>query len=81
MKPVLLLAIMKHDFDPGQLFKIDPQLKDWPRDSSLQLLDAGVLIKAEHDVSHKEYLSTPSSHLLHHHHAPAYHVIKHPSPN
>jgi len=66
MKPVLLLAITKHEFNPGQLFKIDPQLKDKPRDSHLQLSDTGVLIKAERDASPKEYPSFQSLHdLLH----------------
>src|SRR5882724_11090899 len=55
VKPVLPLAIMKHDFDPSQLFKINLQLKDQPRDSSLQLSDTSVLIKAEQDASPKEY--------------------------
>ena len=61
--PVFLLAITKHEFDPGQLFKIDPQLKDKPRDGHLQLSEAGVLIKAEWDTYPKEY---PSFCSLHH---------------
>jgi len=59
---VLLLAITQHEFDLMQLSKIDPQLKDRPKDSSLQLSDAGVLIKAKQDSSPKEY---PSFHSLH----------------
>ena len=35
MKPTLLLVITKHEFDPGQIFKIDPQLRDQPRDGHL----------------------------------------------
>ena len=61
-KPTLLLAIIKHKFDPGQLFKINPQLKDKPKDMHLQLLDMGVLIKAEKDASPKEYPSFQSLH-------------------
>ena len=41
---------------------IDPQMKDKPRDAKLQLSDAGILIKAESDMSPKEY---PSFHSLH----------------
>jgi len=37
MRPALLLEIAKHEFDPGQLFKINPQMKDQPKDSHLQL--------------------------------------------
>jgi len=50
VKPTLLLVITKHEFDPGQLFKINPQMKDKPRDTKLQLSDAGILIKAERDT-------------------------------
>jgi len=62
VKPALLLAITKHELDPGQLFKIDPQMKDRPKDAQLQLSDAGVLIKAERDGSPKEYPSFRSLH-------------------
>ena len=62
VKPVLLLAIVKHEFDPGQLFKIDPQLRVKPGDSRLQLSDTGILIKAERDASPKEYPSFCSLH-------------------
>ena len=55
VKPALLLAIVKHEFDPGQMFKIDPQMRDKPRDSHLKLSEAGVLIKAKRDASPKEY--------------------------
>jgi len=58
VKPALLLAITKHEFNPGQLFKINPQLKDWPKDTHLQLSEAGILIKAERDMSPKEYPSS-----------------------
>src|SRR5882672_3717395 len=79
VKPALLLAITKHELDPGQLFKIDPQMKDRPKDAQLQLSDAGVLIKAERDGSPKEYpsfrsLHDPPPHLFQHHHAPAHRV-------
>jgi len=50
MKPVLLLAIAKHKFDPGQIFKSDPQLRDKPRDGHLQLSEAGILIKSKRDI-------------------------------
>jgi len=66
VKPVLLLAITKHEFDPGQLFKINPQLKDKPRDSHLQLSDTGVLMKTERDAFPKEYPSFRSLHNLLH---------------
>jgi len=62
MKPVLLLAIAKHKFDPGQIFKSDPQLRDKPRDGHLQLSEACVLIKAKRDMSPKEYPSFQSLH-------------------
>jgi len=62
VRPVLLLAIAKHKFDPGQLFKIDPQMKDQPKDSHLQLSEASILIKAERDASPKEYPSFRSLH-------------------
>jgi len=62
VRPALLLAIAKHEFDPGQLFKIDPQMKDRPKDSHLQLSEAGILIKAERDASPKEYPSFRSLH-------------------
>jgi len=62
VKPALLLAIVKHEFDPGQIFKIDPQMRDKPRDGHLQLSEAGVLIKAERDASPKEYPSFRSLH-------------------
>jgi len=55
MKP-MLLVIAKHKFNLGQLFKINPQLKDKPRDGHLQLSEAGVLIKAERDASPKNTL-------------------------
>ena len=51
MKPALLLAITKHEMDPGQLFKVDPQLKDRPKDAHLQLSDMGIIIKAKRDAS------------------------------
>src|SRR5882724_13241022 len=35
VRPALLLAIAKHEFDPGQIFKIDPQMRDKPRDGHL----------------------------------------------
>src|SRR5467141_936153 len=59
---MLLLAIAKNKFDPGQLFKINPQMKDWHKDSHLQLSEAGILIKAERDTSPKEYASFRSLH-------------------
>jgi len=62
VRPALLLAITKHEFDPGQIFKIDPQMRDKPRDGHLQLSEAGVLIKAERDASPKEYPSFRSLH-------------------
>src|SRR5882672_12505309 len=62
VKPTLLLAIVKHEFDPGQILKIDPQMRDKPRDGHLQLSEAGVLIKAERDASPKEYPSFRSLH-------------------
>jgi len=62
VRPALLLAIAKHEFDPGQIFKIDPQMRDKPRDGHLQLSEAGVLIKAERDASPKEYPSFRSLH-------------------
>jgi len=46
VRPALLLAIAKHEFDLGQIFKIDPQMRDKPRDGHLQLSEAGILIKA-----------------------------------
>ena len=62
VKPTLLLVIAKHKFNPSQIFIIDPQLKDKPRDGHLQLSEAGVLIKAERDTSPKEYPSFQSLH-------------------
>jgi len=62
VKPTLLLAITKHEFDPGQIFKIDPQLRDKPRDRHLQLSETGVLNKGEKDTSPKEYPSFQSLH-------------------
>ena len=62
VKPALVLAIPKHKLNPGQLYKIDPQLKDRPMDSHLQLSEAGIFIKAERDESPKEY---PSFRYLH----------------
>jgi len=62
VKPALLLAIIKHELDPGHLFKIDPQMKDRPKDMQLQLSDAGILVKAERDGSPKEYPSFRSLH-------------------
>ena len=57
VRPALLLAITKHEFDLGQIFKIDPQMRDKPRDGHLQLSEAGILIKAERDASPREYPS------------------------
>jgi len=62
VKPALLLAITKHKLDPGQLFKINPQMKDRPKDTQLQLSDAGILVKAERDGLPKEYPSFRSLH-------------------
>jgi len=62
VKLALLLAIIKHELDPGHLFKVNPQLKDRPKDAQLQLSDVGIIIKVERDVSPKEY---PSYHALH----------------
>ena len=62
VRPTLLLVNSKHDFDPGFLFKLDPQMKDRPKDSALQLSDTGIFIRAECDASPKEY---PSFHSLH----------------
>ena len=62
VKPVLLLVITKHELDLGQLFKIDPQMKDRPKDAHLQLSDMGILVKAERDGSPKEYPSFRSLH-------------------
>src|SRR5882724_6036668 len=62
VRPALLLAISKHDFDPGHLFKLDPQMKDRPKDSALQLSDTGILIRAERNASPKEYPSFRSLH-------------------
>jgi len=61
---MLLLEIAKHELNPGQLFKIDLQLKDQPKDSqSIQLSEAGILIKAEEGhLPQKEYLSFRSLH-------------------
>ena len=53
VKLVLLLVITKHELDPGQLFKVNPQLKDQPKDAHLQLSDMGIIIKAERDASPK----------------------------
>jgi len=78
MKAMLLLEISKHEFNPGQLFKINPQLKDWPKDANLQLSDMGILIKTERDASPKEYPSFRSLHnppyILQHPNAPAGHI-------
>jgi len=57
VKLALLLAITKHKLDLGQLFKVNPQLKDRPKDAHLQLSDVGMIIKAERDTSPKEYPS------------------------
>ena len=46
VRPALLLAILKHDFNMGHLFKLDPQMKDRSKDSALQLSDTGILIRA-----------------------------------
>jgi len=72
VKPVLLLAITKHELDLGQLFKVNPQLKDQPKDAHLQLSDVGIIIKAERDMSHQEDLSfhtlhDPPPHIFQHH--------------
>jgi len=53
VKLVLLLVITKHELDPGQLFKANPQLKDQPKDAHLQLSDMGIIIKSERDASPK----------------------------
>src|SRR5882672_2782248 len=50
VKPALLLVITKHEMDPGQIFKVDPQFKDRPKDTHLQLSDMGIIIKAERDA-------------------------------
>src|SRR5882724_12080922 len=62
IRPVLLLAISKHNFNPGHLFKLDLQMKDRSKDSVLQLSDTGILIRAERDASPKEYPSFRSLH-------------------
>ena len=54
--------ITKHKLNLGQLFKLYPQLKDRPKDSHLQLSEVEILVKAERDMSLKEYPSFRSLH-------------------
>ena len=61
IKSALQLAITKHEFLPGQLFKLDSQIKEKLKVKSFEILEDGGFTQQEWDALPKEY---PSFHFL-----------------
>ncbi|KAF8487717.1 hypothetical protein JB92DRAFT_2597470, partial [Gautieria morchelliformis] len=59
--PALRLAIAKHEFCPGHLYKLDAIIKEKPTAKSFEISDDGAFTQRERDGSPKDY---PSFHAL-----------------
>ncbi|KAF8460565.1 hypothetical protein JB92DRAFT_2839208 [Gautieria morchelliformis] len=55
--PVLRLAIAKHEFCPGHLYKLDTTVKEKPTAKSFEISDNGAFTQRERDGSPKDYPS------------------------
>ncbi|KAF8581629.1 hypothetical protein K439DRAFT_1414172 [Ramaria rubella] len=53
----LRLAIMRHEFCPGHLFKLDSTIKDKPKAKTFEISDSGDLTQHDRDTSLKDYPS------------------------
>ncbi|KAF8585857.1 hypothetical protein K439DRAFT_1312530, partial [Ramaria rubella] len=53
----LRLAIVKHEFWPGHLYKLDSKVKEKPKPKSFEILDNGEFTQHERDASPKDYPS------------------------
>ena len=61
VNPVLQLAITKHEFCPGHLYKLDAIVKEKPTAKTFEISDDGAFTQHERDASPKDY---PSFHTL-----------------
>ncbi|KAF8530693.1 hypothetical protein JB92DRAFT_2825547 [Gautieria morchelliformis] len=55
--PALRLAIAKHEFRPGHLYKLDSTIKEKPTAKSFKISDDGAFTQRERDGSPKDYPS------------------------
>jgi hypothetical protein len=55
--PALRLAIAKHEFRPGHLYKLDATVKEKPAAKSFEISDDGAFTQRERDASPKDYPS------------------------
>ena len=61
VEPALRLVIMKHDFHPGHLYKLDVTIKECPKPRMFEISDNSEFTQCDHDASPKDY---PSFHAL-----------------
>ena len=61
VNPALWLAIAKHKFCPGHLYKLDAIVKEKPTAKTFEISDNGMFMQHERDASSKDY---PSFHML-----------------
>ena len=57
VNPMLQLAIAKHEFCPGHLFKLDAIVKEQPTAKTFEISDDGAFMQCERDASPKDYPS------------------------
>ncbi|KAF8576426.1 hypothetical protein K439DRAFT_1302604, partial [Ramaria rubella] len=61
VKAALQLAIARHEFRPGHLYKLDSTIKDKPKTKTFEISDNGDFTQHDRDASPKDY---PSFHAL-----------------
>ena len=57
VEPALRLAIAKHDFRPGHLYKLDATVKERPKPRTFEISDDGEFTQRDRDASPKDYPS------------------------
>ena len=57
VEPALRLAIAKHEFRPGHLFKLDATVKEKPTVRTFEISDDGAFTQRDRDASPKDYPS------------------------
>ena len=57
VEPALRLAIAKHEFRPGHLYKLDATVKERPKPKTFEISDDGEFTQRDRDASPKDYPS------------------------
>jgi hypothetical protein len=57
VEPALQLAIAKHEFRPGHLYKLDATVKEKPKAKTFEISDDGEFTQRDRDASPKDYPS------------------------